>query len=381
MGGLLEGGGAGGPDELRSIVARAGRRRLRLAGIVGAAALAAGGGIGYGISSAASGGSTQQIVATSPQSGTPGGKGAYTAPNVGAPAGANSSIAAPGPSQYKKLFTRHVGSIDIRGFTISMPTPLPYEGAATCLAQGTRFQAEVSTPNMVAFAGGLLYPSSSGVGSDSPIFSAEPWLAGVSEGDPTAIIVAQTTSNVALLKMDFSVGGTDQMAPVEGWSALAAPWPGGKVVSYGTLTAFDHSGHVLSTMAIPSATPGVPPLPGGAGTVHSAGGGTASSRTGSSGAGSSGAASSGTASSGSGSTGPAVSASPATATVSPPAIVTSPPASLAPAAVFPCKVPPQPGPNPIPCPPLKTSNGATYACPALPPANTTTTAPRSGSGG
>ena len=371
MGGLLDGGGAGGPDELRSIVARAGRRRLRLAGIVGAAALAAGGGIGYGISSATSGGSTQQIVATSPQSGTPGGQGGYTAPNVGAPSGANSSIATPGPFQYKKLFTRHAGSIDIRGFTISIPTPLPYEGAATCIA-GTRFQAEVSTPNMVAFAGGFL----NGSHADGPILSTETSVAGVSESDPTAIVIINTSPDVGLVKMLFGANETDQMAPVEGWSALAAPWTGGKTQVYGSLEAFDRSGHVLSTMAIPSATPGIPPLAGGASTVPAAGGGTASSGSGSSGAGSSGAASSGT-----GSAGPAVSVSPATAT-SPPATVASPPASVAPATVVPCRVPPQPGPTPTPriqCPSSTTANRATYACPALPPATTPTTL-KSGSG-
>ncbi len=353
IGGLLDGAGAGGADELRSIVARAGRRRLRLAGIVGAVALAAGGGIGYGVSSATGDGSTQQIVATSPQSGTPGGQGGYTAPNAGAASGTSPSIATVGPSQYKKLFTRHVGSIDIRAFADSTPTPLPYAASGvTCFGQGARLSAEVSTPNMVGIIGGFTYGSSS---SGGPILSAEPWLAGVSEGDPTAIVIVNTSSEVALVKMQFGVGGTDQMAPVEGWSALAAPWPGGKVVNYGTLTAFDHAGHVLSTASVPSLMMTSPPLPGSSGTVHAAGGGT----------GVSGTASSGAASSGTGSVGPAVSVSPANAT--------SPP-------VLPCQVPPQPGPTPFPCPPATTANGATYACPALPPTTTPTTL-KSGSGG
>ena len=374
MKGLLDGGRTGGPDELRSIVARAGRRRFRLAGIVGAVALAAGGGVGYGVSSATSDGSTQQIVATSPQSGTPGGQGGYTAPSVGAPAGANSSIATIGPSQYKRLFTRHVGSIDIRAFADSTPTPLPYAArGVTCFGQGARLSAEVSTPNMVAIIGGFTYGSSSAPSSEGPVLSAEPWLAGVSEADPTAFVVVNTSWNVGLVKMDFAVGGADQMTPIGGWSILAAPWPGDTVVSYGTLTAFDHAGHLLSAASVPSLMRTIPPSSGSSG----------SSGTGSSGAGSSGTGSPGSGSSGTASTGSGVSESPATAT-SPPASIASPPASVVPATVFPCQGPPRqppPTPSPLPkCAPSTIANGATYACPALTPENTTTTTPKSGSG-
>jgi hypothetical protein len=329
MGGLLDGAGAGGPDELRSIVSRAGRRRTRLAALAAGLALATGGGIGYGVASATSGGSGQEIVATSP----------VTGPSSAAagPLSANGSMSVGGSiatpvSKLQSLFTRQVGSIDIRGFLTSLPNPMPYQGVYSCFG-GPSFQAEVSTPHMVGIVAGFEYQNSTA----GPITYYQPALIGQAEGDPTAIVVAYTSSAVAQVRMDFASpgGARDEMAPVQGWSALAAPWSSsGSPPKYGTLTAFDHAGHVLSQVTVESAPK---PVPGG----------------------------SGTGSTGSGSTGFGTESGTVHAAGG---VISSPPASVstgspsAPGNVaYPCRVPPGPVPPPT-CIAPTTVKGANSAC-------------------
>jgi hypothetical protein len=182
--------------------------------------------------------------------------------------------------------------------------------------------------------------------SGSAIEYSSPGLIGVAEGSPTAVVVAYTGTNVAQVRMDFAKGGSDQMTPVQGWSALTAPFAGGVSSSgYGTLTALDKSGHVVATETVgPTPQPyplGVPPKPGvlpsnpgnGAPTP-AAGGGTVSP------------SGSGYAGSGSASRGSASSNS-AGAVASPPATIVSPPASTTPATlVYPCTVQTLPGVTP-----------------------------------
>jgi hypothetical protein len=378
MGGLLDGDARGGPDELRSIVARAGRARARIGAVAAAVALAAGGGIGYGIASAASGGTGSQLVATSPPSGT---SGPSAANGAASPSFAGSGAAVLQPIRFDSLFTRQVGSIDIRGFLISEPNPLPAEGIAGCGVGAVRFQAEVSTPHMVGVAPGFVYQDS----TTGAILFSQPTVIGVQEGDPTAVVVAYTSSDVALVKMAFTGGSSDQMAPAKGWSALVAPFPAGastRDTNYGTLTALDHSGHVLSEVKVQVAPK--PPLQGVSGSGSgSSGSGSISPGTVHASGGGSGVASSGSSAAGSG----AVSSPPASVG-SPPASVVNPPESV-PNPVspsYPCKVTPVPTPTPVPlppCPQQTTVNGVTYAysCPAQPPVNGPTTPSKAGSGG
>lgn len=376
MGGLLEGAGSGGPDELRSIVSRAGRRRARFAAIAAGLALGAGGGIGYGVASATGGGSGQQIVATAPVSGpVKGSAGSSATPALETPGAAGPSAAVFQPSQYKRLFTRQAGSIDIRGFLFTFPNPLPYQGVATCELGGSRFQAEVSTPNMVGIAQGFLYQNS----TSGPIIATQPSIVGQAEGDPTLVVIADTAPNVTQVRMQFTGGSTDQMEPVQGWAALAAPFPGGtsgqSTTSYGTLTAYDHAGHEVARVDVELAPKPAAPLSPGVG-ARSGG----SSGAGSSGGGSSGSGSSGSGSSGSGSSSPgSVHAAGGSATVG---------GASAPAqgsVAYPCITGgPIPTPSTLPpCRPLTTVSGGAnaYACPALPPAKSNTSSPSPGSGG
>ena len=347
---LLSGAGAPGPDELRSIVSRAGRTRTRFAAIAAGLALAAGGGLGYGVSSAVSSGSGQQIVATAPQGGSAGSPAAPAGGTSSAIGG--SSIASPNapvvaPSHLQKLFTRQVGSIDIRGFLQSMPVASPLGVPAICVPGGwARFQAEVSTPAMVGIVSGFEYLES----TSGPIQYTQPEIVGVAEGGPVAVVVAYTSASVAQVRMEFAGGGSDEMAPVQGWSALVEPYPTGASTTpttFGTLAALDKSGHTLATQSVDAGPrpllPGVGQPP--TGSVHAANGGvvgntssgSASSGTGSSGSGSSGSGSSGSGSSGSGSSSGS-----------------SPPASTVPpgGTVYPCKV------TPLPAQPQPATSGA-----------------------
>ena len=396
MGGLLEGAGSGGPDELRSIVSRAGRRRARVAAIAAGLALGAGGGIGYGVASATGGGSAQEIVATAPVSGpVEGSSGASSVPASGALGVAGPSAAVFQPSQYKRLFTRQVGSIDIRGFLFTFPNPLPYQGAETCELGGSRFQAEVSTPNMVGIAQGFLYQES----TSGPIIATQPATVGQAEGDPTLVVIADTSSNVTQVRMQFAGGSTDQMEPVQGWSALAAPFPAGISAqsnpSYGTLTAYDHAGHELARVDVQLAPkPAIPFSPGagssgsgspGAGSSGAGLPGAGSSGAGLPGAGSSGAGTSGSGSSGSGSSGAGSSGSGSVHAAGGSATVGGASTPAQGSVAYPCITPgPIPTPATVPaCRPLTTVSGGVnaYACPSLPPIKGTTTSPSPGSGG
>ena len=348
MGELLGGPSGGGPDELRSIVSRAGRSRTRVAAVAAGLALAAGGGLGYGISSAAGGGSRQQIVATAPQSAGVGSAGSSQASGVNSPAGAPVG-AAPSPSiqqslKYQKLFSRQAGSVDIRGFLQSVPA-VPTGVAAVCIGEAgwTRFQAEVSTPGMVGIVSGFELQQSSPGG---PIGFTQAEILGNAEGDPVAVVVAHTASNVAQVRMQFIGGGSDQMAPVQGWSALAALYPGGastSQVTVGTLTALDKAGQTLAQQTVlfgPRPLPALPvnPAPNGSGASGSGsvGSGSASSGSASSGSGGAGSSSSGTV------TSPPASGTPPVSVASPPATTRSGPLPVPGTTVYPCKVTPLP---------------------------------------
>lgn len=290
MGGLLGGpsGGAGapgggpgdaGPDELRSIVARAGRRmRVRAAALAGIVALAAGGGVGYAVST--TGGSGRQIVATAPSSGSAAHASSQAA--GGASTAGEPSYALPEAAKFTRLFTRQVNGVDIRGYLAASPIMIPLneagaaDGSGACGTFGPRLQAEVSTPGMVAIAG-----SSFAVQQPGPnILTLQPTIVGVAEGDPVSVVVVQTSSAVTKVHMDFTGGATDEMAPVQGWAALAAPagwYQSGKVTPQpvGTLSALDKSGKTLSSAPVVWPTAMIGLYGSGSGSVSSSGSGSA----------------------------------------------------------------------------------------------------------
>ena len=366
MGGLLGGGEptdpSGGPEDLRAIVAKAGRRmRIRAGAVAGAVAMVAGGGVGYAVST--TGGSTPQVVATSQGAG---GRASSQAPGAAQAAGPSASTALPGATKFSRLFTRQANGVDIRAFLVAFPTmmPLGATGGAAPSCTTTRLQAELSTPAMVAVAGGGGIVSQQ---SGAAVINVEPAVVGEAEGDPVAVVVVQTGPTVAKVRMSFNGGATDEMTPSEGWSVLAAPAPWfqpGKAVTttqLGTLTALDSGGHTVGSRTLtwpPAPTPAPGVIPGSGGSTGSG-----------SGAVGTGSAGSGTVSSGTASSGTAVSGS-----------ASAPPVTAAPSVANPCQAPP-------PC--AGYPNGMSCAAPNPMPAVTTpyktptssATTPATGSGG
>lgn len=367
MGGLLGGGEpgdpAGGPEDLRAIVAKAGRRmRIRAGALAGAVAIVAGSGVGYAVST--TGGSTPQVVATSQRAG---GRASSQAPGGAASAaGPSASIAFPGAAKFSRLFTRQANGVDIRAFLVAFPmmTPLGAGSAAAPSCTATRFQAELSTPAMVAIAGGGGFV---GQQAGAAVINADPEIVGEAEGDPVAVVVVQTDPTVSKVRMSFNGGATDEMTPREGWSVLAAPasWfqPGkaATTTKLGTLTALGSGGRTVGSRTLtwpPTPTPAPGVVPGSGGSTGS-GSGTAGGGSAGSGTVSSGTASSGTAGSGS---------------------VSAPVVTAVPSVANPCRVPPPCGgyPNGASCPEPAPMPAVT--APDKAPSGSATT-PATGSGG
>jgi hypothetical protein len=248
--GVGEGGPAGaapGPDELRAIVARAGRRRLRITSVGVAAALIAGGAIGYAVSNHSSSPAAQ--TATAPSSGSSG----APAPNAASSAGAQSSSSAGGVSigspvaeHFTALFSRTAGGITIRGYLTNSPQPT---GAlARCAVGPPQIQVEVSTAKMVGTVSSLQL----GVNRSQPASGVTSDVLGVAEGDPTAVVTMATGSGVREVTMSFTGGATDQMVPVQGWAVLAAPVAANLAYgqSFGTLVAKGAAGQTLSSTKV-----------------------------------------------------------------------------------------------------------------------------------
>jgi hypothetical protein len=253
-----------GAEELRSIVARAQRRRWRV-GVGGlTAALLIGGGVGYAVSNHHSSG---QPVSTAASSGS---KGNQTAPSAQTPgpaaaagesgSSASGSASAPAlfPERLQPLFTRTAGSVDIRGFLVSSTIKLPQGYAApACAIYGPRFEAEVSTPKMVGTAvTGFVTPDPT-----KALSAVNATVLGVPEGDPTLVVTAYAGKGVAEVRVTgFSGSVTDTMAPVSGWVALAGPTAASSAsvaspVKAGTLTALNASGQVLASQTVTAPTP------------------------------------------------------------------------------------------------------------------------------
>ncbi len=224
-----------GPDELRAIVARSGRHHRRAAAMGMAATLIVGGAAGYLVSGRSTGASTTVAMTGSP---------ATTSGVVRGPVtGGAASIGPFGSSGYTSLFTRTVGAVTIRGFLTNSARPTVIR-AAGCQLGPPPFRAELSTSRMVGDAQGFAADRT------KPISAVTTALIGIAEGDPTATVLAAAGPGVAKVRVEFTGGATDEMAPAQGWVALAAgvsgpPTSGSAPV--GTLTALNASGRVLST--------------------------------------------------------------------------------------------------------------------------------------
>ncbi|MGI8493228.1 MAG: hypothetical protein ACR2NJ_10825, partial [Acidimicrobiales bacterium] len=284
-----------GADELRQIVARAERRRWRVAGGALALTLVAGGLAGYFIPDRSS---TRQVAATAPgqranlvapssaQGGAKTQQGAATAPG-GVPA-----LATPAPfPPLQHLFTRMANGLSIRGFTMkfsSQPVPQPAAepGASACSAVITStgsFTAEVSTDKMVATVGKAELAS-----LPAAVGPVEAQAVGYGEGDPRLVVMAQVAANVADVNVKFNDGTSDHMAPVGHWVALS----GGRAPAQPYQASFGVGSATTGTVTAGSAKTGP-------GSTTSGGMGSGSTGSGSTGSGSTGSGSRGSGGTGS----------------------------------------------------------------------------------
>jgi hypothetical protein len=257
-----------GPDELRAIVTRAGRKRWGTAAIAATLALGLGLGVGFATSGQSSP-ATQTATGAATSAGAPNpatgssnsGTGGGVAPsNSGSTSSATPRISV-GP-HLNRLFTRTAGAVTIRAFLLNSPgiSGLP----ARCGVLGARLQVEVSSAQMVGVVGG----GPMGVARTQPASVIWSEVVGTAEGAPTAVVTAATGSSVSEVSMSFSGGATDQMAPVGGWVALAAPVPSALTSgqTLGTLTERRANGSVVASQTVqlgvqPGAAPAAPCAP------------------------------------------------------------------------------------------------------------------------
>lgn len=144
------------------------------------------------------------------------------------------------------VLARTVAGITIRGYETGTSTPLGVCGPIS----GSRFRAEVSTAKMV----GVVASSLSATSSHSGVTSVSASVLGVSEGDPTAVVVVSTSNDIARVQVQFVGGATDQMTPVRGWAVVAGRVPSADQTGtdLGVLTAYDSTGTQVARGPVPS---------------------------------------------------------------------------------------------------------------------------------
>jgi hypothetical protein len=177
---------------------------------------------------------------------------ARTAQAPGSPSGENPQATTGGLilplGHFTFVFARTVAGITIRGYETGTSTPL---GGRVCgPISGSRFRAEVSTAKMV----GGVASSLSATSSHSGVTSVSASVLGVSEGDPTAVVVVSTSNDIARVQVQFVGGATDQMTPVRGWAVVAGRVPSADQTStqLGVLTAYDSRGTQVARGPVPS---------------------------------------------------------------------------------------------------------------------------------
>lgn len=267
---LLDGPPPGG-DDLRAIVGRArsrGRRTMvGVAGGVAVVALAGGTAIGWGVWSGPGKGSGIEVIsgAATPAAGTTSGGGGQgragtaTPPGSGDAAGGGTSGTGPSiavteptpPAPLKKVFVRQANGITVRGFTTNVAS---YTGCSLPV-ESRNLEAEISSQGMV----GTVYggpTASSGLVDEVHVYEV-----GQAEGSPAWVVVVGTEPGVANVKVNFTGGAVDQMAPVDGWSVLVAP-ASGQGASVGGLDATGPSGASVALIPLTTSTavPVTPPF-------------------------------------------------------------------------------------------------------------------------
>jgi hypothetical protein len=248
----LAGGPGGGTDELRRIVERAGRRRWRAVGAGAAAALVLGAGVGYAVSNAGSSGQTVLSAGQSSSSTTlpAGGASAALSPEVGGGVANTAPYPLGKPESLKRLFVRTTGDITIRGFQSTLVVEPAMAGACGLVPSPSQFLAEVSTPDMVGTAGTAFAPYVASSSHRTALQETYAEQLGTAEGDPTIVVLIKTSPEVTNVAVKFAGEKADSMAPVEGWSALAASGVVPQSGQVATVTATGSSGANLGTMKV-----------------------------------------------------------------------------------------------------------------------------------
>jgi hypothetical protein len=118
-----------------------------------------------------------------------------------------------------RFFDRDANGVKVRVFhaDVAAPTtagPPWWQPAEWCFPSGV-VQADVSTDTMVGIANGSVFTT-----RKNGTLGGSLSLAGVSEGDSRRILVAQSTTPVASIRVTFPGGATDVMAPVDGVAVL-----------------------------------------------------------------------------------------------------------------------------------------------------------------
>jgi hypothetical protein len=158
------------------------------------------------------------------------------------PGGKGGGFAIPSVGQiaFKRLFVRTTADgVTIRGLELDVAQS-PVDAA--CSAALPTFQSELSTSAMVS---NVVAP----VGDTSTTLSAAVTVVGQPEQAPVWMADAHAAAGIALVRAHFADGSTDEMAPVDGWVALAHDAPAGlaKGPTTATLEGLDGQGKVVAS--------------------------------------------------------------------------------------------------------------------------------------
>jgi len=223
------------PDSFREVMVRyrKGRTRALIGALVAVTLLGPAVGMAVGRATAprpvqvATGGASG--AATSRSSGGSGGSGGSTESHGAGVVGALPKFQAP-PSP-KRLFVRTTADgVSIRAYLHQNPlvqgeaqcvtdrgsTPCPTP-PPECAPPDTQLQTGLSDDGAVDFG----YVPVNPVASAGPLVVLQASYFGAMEGDPAAWVALKADGSVAQVRVRYSDGATDEMAPVEGYAVLA----------------------------------------------------------------------------------------------------------------------------------------------------------------
>ena len=282
---LASPGAAGTLDDLRRVLRRHRRRQLRALAVTAAAVLVAGAAGGFAAGRGIDPTGTTRVAAASQQAGSQpagsaaafqGADGPGPSPGDVAPSAAVSASSAaypnPGyPVSVQLLLRNATDGTRVRLYEQKFPVPTfgcpagatcPLPPKASCLPTGS-LSAEVSDDQVAGQAGGILFAAPKASGLD--VVGAE--VVGMGQPQPILTVTAHAGPDVARVNLTTPYG-TDTMAPVSGWVALAVrlpasyrpptpfPFPGSGL---GTLAAFAASGATISSTSLSGFYPSKPP--------------------------------------------------------------------------------------------------------------------------